>query len=219
MDASGFHAGCLELIAIGAGEVQVKTSAGTDAEPPLDGRFAMPGGSERLNHLVADFAAADVQAGADRGDEIPRARAELASHRLHTRLNRPLNRAPPAGMNRSDHRPGLVGQQNRGAIGHPHANHHLRVVSHDGVAFRRGPAVAITATGNRDLRLVHLLYQPDPGDRDAKRVPERLPLPVVSAQAEVMGGEEVPGVVRQRDTLSTEPTPGPGCVHRNATVG
>jgi len=71
---------------------------------------------EFLHHFVADFIATSANAGPQRGDHVPRARAKFHLHAAQGFFGNALRSAAPAGVNRGNNFLFCVGKQDRNAI-------------------------------------------------------------------------------------------------------
>ena len=137
------EAGALELIAVGALEIQERPIAGARREPRGDRRAVGAAGAERVDDFRTDLPAARAQARADRGDQVRR-----AAIRTPSASRAPPRPAAPAAVPRqpacaapttSRHR---IVQQDRRAVRDAHADRDDGIVGDDDVGLRAGPGTA-----------------------------------------------------------------------------
>ena len=155
----GTNARCLELIAIGAPEIEMGFQAGPSVEPARQIRFGMAAGPERLDDLLAHLAATQPQRRADRNHEILRPAPELSCERFDGGGRNPVHRASPPRMHGGRNRQTPVPDQERGAVGDANDQCRRRIVTRHGISGRAQPRTVVAAPGQRDLTAMDLVEQ------------------------------------------------------------
>jgi hypothetical protein len=161
----------------------------------------MVGLTERLDHFLSHLAAAHAQTGSDRGDKVRRVRPELALHGSDPCTGRALQGSTPPGVHGSDGPTSLIRNQDRGTVRDPDRDDELRIIAEEDVGLRCGPRGLSAPPGNRHLRAVYLLHEPNRGRIGAQSGRHSLPFPGIASELQVTRREEMTGDVAERSAL------------------
>ncbi len=205
LDVGGRHAGGSKLIASHSHQIEVNRCVALGAVP---GRFggeeeqgillaegaglvvgrsfvevAVTGrkaAAEGIHHVFAYLVAAGVDAGPDRHQEVPGARAKDTAHLAHGLLNHSPGGSAPAGMHSGNGSEPGIHHQNGHAIGRPDGKQNARFVREEGIAGAtlrvlrfgiRGPLRHGAPFGSRSLGTAFRSANSDTGRRKPGAAP------------------------------------------------
>ena len=177
----GRNARSLELIAIGAPEIEMRFRAGAPVEPALQIRVDMAAGPERVDDLLPHLATTRTQGRADRHHEILGPAPELSCERFDRGGRDPVHRASPPGMHGGRNLQTPVPDQERGAVGDANHKGNRRIITHHGISGRAPPRTIVLASGQRDLTAMDLGEQSQAVRRHAGTVGHLCPFRFIVA--------------------------------------